>query len=238
MKLSLGHTWDVVKAVIYKHYGENPGTMLVHTATLGWILSSAAQLSAVVFNEKISPEQKMFLIPQEIGDAAVNIFAFYTLTSGVKYIGKKLTQTAKLRTAELTKILKDRGYILEKGKARVEGKVYAGDWDFNVTKLPGYKEEISSAYKPFNNGAEVITGLVGSIISSNILTPIVRNVYAAKKQQDMIAHYNELKAKKEGVAELKDDNLQKSEPVNRVSFDKFRQAAYSHTFYPSGNLKI
>lgn len=231
MKFSLDRGWNVVKAFIYKHYGENPGTMLVHTATLGWILSSAAQLSAVIFNDKISPEQKMFLIPQEIGDAGVNIFSFYTLTSGVKYIGKKLTQTAKIRTPELTKILKERGLILEKGQQRVKGKVYAGDWDFNVTRLEDYKETISPVYKPFNNGAEVVTGLLGSIVSCNVLTPMVRNVYAARKQQDMLARAEEIKRRRE-------NNLPDIPNPVKVSFDKFKNAAYSHTFYNSGNMKI
>lgn len=231
MTFSLNHSWNVIKAAIYKHYGENPGTMLVHTATLGWILSSAAQLSAVIFNDKISPEQKMFLIPQEIGDAAVNIFSFYTLTSGVKYIGKKLTQTAKIRTPELTKILKERGLILEQGEKRVPGKTYAGDWDFNVTRLDDYKETISPVYKPFNNGAEVVTGLLGSIVSSNVLTPMARNVYAAKKQQDMLARVEEIKRRRE-------NNLPDAPNPVKVSLDKFRNAAYSHTFYNSGNMKI
>lgn len=57
--------FDEFKTVIYKNYGENPGKMLVHTGVLGWILSSLAQIAAVVFNDKISKEQKVFLIPQD-----------------------------------------------------------------------------------------------------------------------------------------------------------------------------
>ena len=67
------------KSSLYKNYGENPGKMLVHTGVLGWILSSLAQVSAVVFNDKISPEQKSFLIPQEIADAGINIASFYLM---------------------------------------------------------------------------------------------------------------------------------------------------------------
>ena len=149
--------WNGFKNYIYKNYGENPGSMLVHTGVLGWILSSMAQVYAVVFNNKISKEQKMFLIPQEIADAAVNILSFYTLTSGVKYIGAKLTKTAKLRTAELTNLLKKGGHVLEKGEKRIENKVYAGDWNFDITKLENYNSEIADKFKPFRNEAEVIT---------------------------------------------------------------------------------
>ena len=69
------------KNMMYKNYGENPGTMLVHTGVLGWILSAMAQVSAVVFNDKISKEQKSFLIPQEIADAAINIISFYVINT-------------------------------------------------------------------------------------------------------------------------------------------------------------
>ena len=135
--------WNGFKSYIYKNYGENPGSMLVHTGVLGWILSSMAQVYAVAFNNKISKEQKVFLIPQEIADAAVNILSFYTLTSGVKYIGSKLTKTAKLRTSEITALLKKSGHVLEKGQKRVENRVYAGDWDFDITKLENYNSEIA-----------------------------------------------------------------------------------------------
>ncbi len=221
--------WNGFKNYIYKNYGENPGSMLVHTGVLGWILSSMAQVYAVVFNNKISKEQKMFLIPQEIADAAVNILSFYTLTSGVKYIGAKLTKTAKLRTAELTNLLKKGGHVLEKGEKRIENKVYAGDWNFDITKLENYNSEIADKFKPFRNGAEVITGLIGSVISSNIVTPIARNKYAAIKQKQAISNMNK----------PADD---KNSSNNPVKFDnKISMEAYQHLAsikYSSGSLKI
>ncbi len=231
--------WQSFKNTIYKSYGENPGTMLVHTGAVGWILSSLAQISAVVFNDKISPEQKMFLIPQEMGDAAVNILSFYTLTNGIKFIGKKLTQTAKLRTKDLSEVLRNRGLILEKGQTRVEGKVYAGDWDFDVTKLDNYKEEIQPVYKPFNNGAEVITGLIGSVISSNIVTPLLRNVYASRRQQDMIAVYNNVKEKRQQQNPFTQaEKTEIAAPYQNISMDLFRQRATFSAYPPSSGLKI
>ena len=38
---------------IAKAYGDKPGKMLVHTGVIGWILSSAAQVCAIVINDKI-----------------------------------------------------------------------------------------------------------------------------------------------------------------------------------------
>ena len=215
------------KANIYTKYSKDPGNMLVHTGVIGWILSSAAQVFAIVFNDKISPEQKMFLIPQEIADGGVNILSFYAFTSGIKYIGAKLTKTCKLRTAELSKLLKERGLILEKGEPRVKGKVYAGDWDFDITKLKNYKRDFEGTFKPFNNGAEVIAGLTGSIISSNLISPVAKNSYASKRQKDMIA------SMKKG--EQPSDSIP---PLQRISINNFANNAYSKMIRPSGNLKV
>ena len=101
---SLGKVFGDFKNILYKNYGENPGKMLVHTGVLGWILSSLAQVGAVVFNDKISTKQKTFLIPQEIADAAVNILSFYVVTSSVKNLASKLVSTGKLSTKNIRQI--------------------------------------------------------------------------------------------------------------------------------------
>ena len=193
MTFSPEQIWSKITKYLYKSYGENPGKMLLHTGAIGWILSSCGQIFGIITNDKISPEQKMFLIPQEGADAFVNIASFYTLTSGVKFIGSKLAKTAKLRPASVTKLLKDRGLILEKGQAREAGKVYAGDWDFDITKLNHYRFNIAPDFDQFKKGVEVIAALTGSVISSNIVTPLVRNYYAAKRQKDIVTQYNDWK---------------------------------------------
>ena len=96
------------KSVMYKNYGENPGKMLVHTGVLGWILSAMAQVSAVVFNDKISKEQKSFLIPQEMADAAINIISFYVITSSFKNLASKLVSTGKLSTSKIRNYIKSK----------------------------------------------------------------------------------------------------------------------------------
>ena len=218
--------WNNCKNYIYKNYGENPGTMLVHTGVIGWILSSAAQVAAVLFNDKISPEQKVFLIPQECADAAVNILSFYTFTNGVKYIGSKLTKTAKLRTEKLTELLKQSGHVLEKGQKRVDGKVYAGDWNFDITKLPNYKSDIADTFKPFRNGAEVITGLIGSVISSNLITPLARNKYAAIKQKEALGTVD------------KPENNNKNIPLQKSMSILDYQKIASLKYHSNSSLKI
>jgi hypothetical protein len=165
------------KTTLYKNYGENPGKMLVHTGVLGWILSSLAQVSAIVFNDKISAEQKSFLIPQEIADAAVNILSFYVITSSFKRLASKLVKTGKLTTKPIREFLNKNGVTSPK---------YIGSRKFNIENMANF-QEIKSEYRPFKNGVDVVASTIGSIISCNLVTPILRNQYAAKKQKQAIA---------------------------------------------------
>ena len=146
--------------------------MLVHTGVLGWILSSLAQVGAVVFNDKISTKQKTFLIPQEIADAAVNILSFYVVTSSVKNLASKLVSTGKLSTKNIRHFLEKEG-ITTKGKNKLD---YIGNIKFNIENLDNFSA-IKNEYKSFKNGIDVIASTIGSIISCNIITPIARNKY-------------------------------------------------------------
>lgn len=161
------------KTTLYKNYGENPGQMLVHTGVLGWILSSLAQVSAVVFNDKISAEQKSFLIPQEMADATINILSFYAITSSFKNLASKLVSTGKLTTKPI------KNFLNKLGVKKNIGKQY-----FNIEDdLQANFEDIKSEYRSFKNGIDVIASVTGSVISCNLVTPVLRNVIAADQQK-------------------------------------------------------
>ena len=90
---------------VYQNFKKNTATMLVVTGTIGWGLSSLAQIGAVLFNPKISPEQKSFLVPQEFADAVVNISAFFLITQATKKVISKLASTGKIAPAKLEHFL-------------------------------------------------------------------------------------------------------------------------------------
>lgn len=202
------------KSAMYKNYGENPGKMLVHTGVLGWILSSLAQVSAVIFNDKISPEQKSFLIPQEIADAAINILSFYVITSTFKNAASKLVSTGKLTTKPI------RDFLTKQG---VNANEHIGKLNFNIEKMANFSD-IKDNYKPFKNGVDVVASTIGSIISCNIVTPILRNQYASKKQKQTLAKMNRL------------DNGVELKSPRGISMDAYMKMSTSK--YSSGSLKI
>ena len=205
------------KNVILEKYGEQPGTMLVHTGVLGWILSSAAQVVSVVFNDKISNEQKVFLIPQEIADAAVNILSFYVITNSVKAIASKLVKTGKLTTPAILEHLKKTGIKIPKNKGDISP---IGKWDFDITKLANF-DEIADKFKPFKNGVDVGASLVGSIVSCNLVTPILRNEYASNRQKAMLA-------------KMHDKQMKNLEPPRGISMAQYQQRVYAK----SSGLKV
>ena len=156
---------------LYNKYSENPGTMLLHTGTIGWVLSCAAQIGAIITNDKIAPEQKTFLIPQELGDGLINILSFYFITSSVKNICSKSVLNGKLANKTIKNFLEKYNLTQKIGKV-----------DFNIKKTENFAE-IKEDFNGFKNGVDILASTAGSVLSCNIITPILRNEYAAKQQK-------------------------------------------------------
>ena len=163
---------------IATHFRKDASKMLIWTGVAGWTLSSLAQISAVLFNPKISNEQKSFLVPQEFADAAVNIGSFFLVTQVAKKSVSKLFSTGKFAPQKV------RNY-LNKHKDLYEKKVGKLDFDLDdVLKKDALfpKEE----YWACKNFGTTIATVGGGILSSNIITPIVRNEMASKMQKNYI----------------------------------------------------
>ena len=75
---------------------KNNGLFLFTTIAVAWFLASTAQTVGLIFNKKISKEEKKFLVPQEIFDGAFNIATYAAVTVPMialagKIAGKKFT---------------------------------------------------------------------------------------------------------------------------------------------------
>lgn len=167
------------KNLVAKHYGDNPGKMLIHTGVIGWILSAAAQVVAIVINDKIPKKQKLFLVPQEMADAAVNIVSFYLITQTFASVAGKLVKNGKWLTAPVREFLEKSGLGDKLGKK-----------GFDVRTSGNLPEELLKQYEKFDKGIDVIATTVGSILSCNIVTPLVRNEIAANRQKKGISKMN------------------------------------------------
>lgn len=205
---------------VFEKFSSNPSKMLIYTGVLGWFLSSAAQVVAIAVNNNISKEQKSYLIPQEIADGAVNVFSFFLITQSIKAVTSKLVSTGKIISPKV------KNYLVEKGfntKDRI-GKV-----GFDIAEIRNTCqdfEKILPDYNKFKSGTEVIATTLGSILSCNIVTPILRNQIAASRQ-------------KTALSEQK-TNLNDYKRPQGLSIDQFRNQAYSKYGSPfsSHSLKI
>ena len=155
---------------VYSKCSNDLGSMLIGTTIVGWLASSGAQIIGIATNKKYSNEQKSFMIPQELGDAAINIGSFFLITTPLKKFATKLAKTGKLIPKEVIT------QIINNGDKNRVGKL-----NFDVTKQ-SYFEPVSKSYNSFHNFLTTSAAVVGGIVSSNIVTPILRNKYASITQ--------------------------------------------------------
>ena len=90
---ALSNIFDSSKNWMFEHYGENPGKMLVHTGTVGWILSSLAQISAIVTNDKYTKEQ--------YAEAGINWEHNKILLDHYDFKGRKISQGSAEKITDL-----------------------------------------------------------------------------------------------------------------------------------------
>ena len=208
---------------VAKNYGDNIGKMLIHTGVIGWILSSAAQVVAIMINDKIPKKQKMYMIPQEIADAGVNIISFYLITQTFKGLGSKLVDTGRWLSGPVRKFLLDNN-IQNVGKK-----------GFDVLTQGHLTPEMMTKFKDFRSGMDVIFTTIGTVLSCNIVTPIVRNEIAANRQKKSI------KTMEEPYNVASNQSIFTQNPyMKRPTMDSFTGNSYARTsIYPnSSSLKI
>lgn len=168
--------WGGIKNYIYKHYGQESGKMLVHAGLITWVTSSLAQIVAVATNDKIPSEQKKFIIPQEIADGVLNVVAFYLVTNTAKNVAGRLVSSGKWSTKGILDFVQ---------KHAPETKI--GDLSTNLSTKFKESEEFHNCYDKFKGGMEMIAAVSGSVIASNVVTPVIRNAWGAKKQKESLA---------------------------------------------------
>lgn len=214
------------KNLIAKHYGDAPGKMLVHTGVIGWLLSSAAQVCAIVINDKIPKEQKMYLIPQEIADALVNIVSFYAITQTFTSTALKLVNSGRWLPKSVKNFLEYKGLGDKLGKK-----------GFDIVKSGALSPSAKKRFDLFKNGVDVIATTIGSILSCNIVTPIIRNEIAAKRQKDSISKMGPNGANL-SPSNIYSDNFVKNY-IKKPTLQSFQAGAYAKSpYHSSSSLKV
>lgn len=173
---NLSTQWQGVKNYLYKNYGQESGKLIVHTGLVTWTMACLSQVFAIVVNDKIPKEQKKFLIPQEFADGAINILAFYTLTNSLKNLSSRLVSTGKW-TNKAIKTFVEKNPLKE---------VELGNIKTDLSKSYKGREDFYTAFSPFKNGVDMIAATIGSIVSCNVIVPVLRNMYGARQQKQSL----------------------------------------------------
>jgi hypothetical protein len=165
--------WNRLKSTIYEKYGRESGKIIVHAGVITWITASISQVVAIMMNDKISSNQKKFLIPQEIADGALNVLTFYLITNTLKNVSSKLVSTGKWSTKAI------RDFVASKN-------IKMGDISTDLGKTFKENKEFHDAYDKFKGGMDMIATSTGSVISCNAITPFIRNHFGAEQQKKSI----------------------------------------------------
>jgi|GEM_PF-1316113 len=146
---------------IAKHYKDNTAKMLIHAAAAAWTLATLANVVGITTSKQIETKQKKYLVPHELADGAANIGLFAATTLGLVWGADKLANNKKLIN-------------FETAAKNAKGKVFK-----NIAKS-------ADTHKDAVGGLKVIASLVGAVIASNIITPIVRGQFASWRQKSTI----------------------------------------------------
>ena len=161
---------------ICKTFKDDTSKMLIFTGAMGWILSSVAQVVGIYANSEISDEKKSFLVPQEMIDGAINALTFIGITTIAKRGIEKMASTGKTTTLSVRNFLKQHPDL--------EAKV--GKWELNLDKVLPKNIYAYKSYCSHKNFITTMGTLGASVLSCNIVTPLIRNAMASKVQKNYI----------------------------------------------------
>ena len=195
---------------IYSTFESNSGNMILITTATGILLSTLAQSAAITVNKKYSVSQKAFMIPQELTEGAISVATLLLTSLILKNCAGRCVESGKIITKDL------KAYLQQNNLAE---KI--GTKDYSVTKQinllidntkntdlfeRGTKEVQQSLLSPHENAllnhektkdaTSAIVTTAGSIISTALFVPLIRNCVAAKFQPANIEIINDVRKRK------------------------------------------
>ena len=196
---------------VYKQFGKSSGKMLLATSAIGIALSTLAQAGAVLFNDKYSVSQKAFMIPQELTEGVVSIASLFIITTPLQFFAKKYSTTGKILSKDLKNYMKKNNLLEKRGepdfslKDHLESAVKnIKTTDTFIKAQPQEKEALITEYQNLLNNynsiedaTSAIVTAAGSILSTAVILPFLRNYSASYYQKINMRAYNMHQARKQ-----------------------------------------
>ncbi|MDD3420267.1 MAG: hypothetical protein PHE78_06675 [Candidatus Gastranaerophilales bacterium] len=172
---------------LYKRSNSNNGPLIVLGA-FGWFVSMLAQLAGIKSNKKLTPDKKKFLYEQEKNEGICNIGLYLLFTSTLSGVADALHRKGKILTKATKPIIEK--FAKENNFDSIDD-VYAKAKSLGKNVV-AYMKEIKPGIElePFAKKSGVATAatILASILSCNIVTPILKNkmAYNALKKQEKL----------------------------------------------------
>lgn len=190
----------------------NMGNIIIFTSIAGWFASSAAQIIGIALNKNYTKDQKKFMITQEAADCITNIGLYIAATKPLTALASHMVKTGKLAPKSIAEFLRTTSFASERGK-----------FGFDVTQVPGFNAAgLGPVYNSFKGFTDAATATVGGIISSNILTPIVRNYFASLRQNKYKAKMQQMGGDTPNTPVVNRPQTNDNSVYRRPTFDAFR----------------
>lgn len=222
---------------VYKNLEEGSGNMILATSMTAIGLSTLAQTIAIFINKKYSLSQKAFMVPQEITEGVITILSMFCITKPIQGLSGKLVKTGKIATTDMIKYMNMHGLLEKRGKSDFDFKKIVNSIIKNIETSDKFIKSSSKEQKKLlenhNNAIHLyeitadatsaIATTAGSVLTTALISPLIRNVSASYYQQHNIDLYNKISPKYN---------------THRLKFQpkfSYLQKAYG---YESDNLKI
>lgn len=197
------------------YYSKSTANVVIVLGAVGMIVSMFAQLSSIKSNKNLSEDKKKFLLNQETADSITNTALFFGVTTLLSSIVKRKMDTGRILTPEIVKqleeasekigksfddIIKDAKTSLKIGNEKYQiGEVVKKSNIFDtVDEMANNnrpKEEIQSyqaeadTFETTKSGLAMIATIFGSVLSTNIISPLVRNKISNHMQEKYNAEH-------------------------------------------------
>ena len=194
---------------IYRHLGKDSGNMIITTGVAGILFSTTAQTIAIFLNKKYSVSQKAFMIPQELAEGSIAACSLVLMSRPIKSLGIRYAKTGKILTKKMKNYLEKQNLLHKRGEKdfdfsqsvkNIIDKIEASD-KFVKSSLEEQRamtKEHTDILHEFNivkDSTSAITTTVGSMLSTAIITPLIRNTLASHYQPINVNLYNNIPQK-------------------------------------------
>lgn len=140
-------------------------SLLKWTTIIIWACSLVAEVGTFANNKKLPPEEKSFIIKQELTAGGLSLALMYLMADRLEKAGEWLVRQGKLLPNDLPAALRTPDKIQ---------KILQKDVELLRTELKNHPD-LPHKLLTYQKGLATILGTLGTIIAFNITTPLISN---------------------------------------------------------------